>query len=220
MKLLLSYDSKIVNRLSLFREILISLGHDIYDFDLLIDYNLEQINKEELRAIHQNYIIQRRKMISEADAILVLNFKDGNGETNIGVDEIIDIYEAFRQNKAIFIYNQISNKKIKREIQKFEPIYIDGNVKKIVDPFTEIYPILEYLSEHGEQLLETIPVKLGIDKEKYDRLLRQAEIKKWIFIDRWECFDTVELTQEGKMKMNPWDYKPYHLKPTLVGGIK
>lgn len=213
MKLLLSYDSKVIGRLSLLKEFLTSLGHTIYDFDKLINYNLDQINKDELKHIYQQYIIQRRNMISEVDAILILNFKDSNGKTDISVDEILDMYEAFQQNKPIFVYNNINNKK---DFEKFDPIYINSDIKKIVDPFIELYPILEYLNKNGEQLLDNLASNIGMDKQQYDRLIRKAELNKWVLIDRWECFETIELSEEGKRKVNPY-YKQYRLK---LGGIR
>ena len=159
-------------------------------------------------------------MINEVDAVLVLNFKANDEETSISADEIIDMYEAFQKNKPIFVYNQINNKRIKKELEKFNPIFINGDVKKIIDPFTRIYPILTYLSENGEQLLDIISIKLGIDKQQCDQLLNQAQEKGWIYIDRLECFENVGLTDEGIKKINPRYFKQYGLKPFLVGGIK
>lgn len=211
MRLLLSYNSKIESRLPMFKELLSNFGHTVYDFDFSTNYDLEKTNEEEMTTFQKKQIQQRIDSITEVDGVLVLNFRIHDTDNEIGPSEIIDIYEAFQQNKPIFIYNKISDKKLERELKRFKPIFINSDVKKIIDPYISIYPILSYLKENGEQLLDVIHIKLGMEKENCDILLNQAQRNGWIYIDHDEYLSSVELTSNGLKKIEPECGKKYKM---------
>ena len=78
---------------------------------------------------------QSEEIISSADAVLVLNFdkeKDGEVLKNyIGGATFLEMYDAFRLGKKIYLYNNIPNGLLYDEIEGFSPIIIDGNLELI-----------------------------------------------------------------------------------------
>ena len=78
---------------------------------------------------------QSEKTISNMDAVLVLNFDkncDGQIKKNyIGGATFLEMYDAFRLNKKIFLYNEIPDGILYDEIQGFAPIIINGDLTNI-----------------------------------------------------------------------------------------
>lgn len=78
---------------------------------------------------------QSEKTIKNMDAVLVLNFDkitDEKIEKNyIGGATFLEIYDAFRLNKKIYLYNDIPEGMLYDEIQGFAPIIINGDLSKI-----------------------------------------------------------------------------------------
>ena len=78
---------------------------------------------------------QSEDTIKNMDAVLVLNFDknvDGKIEKNyIGGATFLEIYDAFRLNKKIYLYNEIPKGILYDEIQGFAPIIINGNISRI-----------------------------------------------------------------------------------------
>lgn len=69
-----------------------------------------------------------REKIKIVDAVLVLNL-DKNGKKNyIGGATFIEIYEAFINNKKIYLYNDVPQEIFYEEIVSFAPIIINSNV--------------------------------------------------------------------------------------------
>jgi len=78
---------------------------------------------------------QSENTISKMDAVLVLNFdkeKDGKIYKNyIGGATFLEMYDAFRLNKKIFLYNCIPTGMLYDEIEGFGPIIINGDLNLI-----------------------------------------------------------------------------------------
>ena len=79
---------------------------------------------------------ESREKINSVDSILVLNFdkeKNGNIYSNyIGASTFLEMYEAFMQNKKIYMYNDYPNNMLYDQIKGFNPIIINGDLKKII----------------------------------------------------------------------------------------
>ena len=94
------------------------------------DYS-NMTNEEYISFFKEMYNLSRNK-ISGIDAILVLNFdKEKNGIINknyIGASTFLEMYEAFMQNKKIFIYNDYPNNMLLDEIKGFNPIILNGDL--------------------------------------------------------------------------------------------
>lgn len=78
---------------------------------------------------------QSEETIKNMDAVLVLNFDkitDEAIEKNyIGGATFLEIYDAFRLNKKIYLYNDIPKGMLYDEIQGFDPIIINGDLSKV-----------------------------------------------------------------------------------------
>ena len=72
-----------------------------------------------------------RERIQEMDAILVLNKKKKGIENYIGGSTFLEMYEAFMNNKKIYLYNDIPEGLLYDEISGFSPIIIHGNLEEI-----------------------------------------------------------------------------------------
>lgn len=88
---------------------------------------------------HQEFKAQMYKQSEETiknmDAVLVLNFdkiSDEKIEKNyIGGATFLEIYDAFRLSKKIYLYNDIPEGILYDEIQGFAPIIINGDLSMI-----------------------------------------------------------------------------------------
>ena len=95
------------------------------------------------REKHQEFKAQMYKQSEETiknmDAVLVLNFDkntDDKIEKNyIGGATFLEIYDAFRLNKIIYLYNDIPKGILYDEIQGFDPVIINGDLSKIKEVF-------------------------------------------------------------------------------------
>ena len=91
------------------------------------------------REKHQEFKAQMYKKSEETikniDAVLVLNFDKITNEkiekNYIGGATFLEIYDAFRLNKKIYLYNDIPEGMLYDEIQGFAPIIINGDLSKI-----------------------------------------------------------------------------------------
>ena len=73
--------------------------------------------------------------IEKMDAVLVLNFDkiiDDKIEKNyIGGATFLEIYDAFRLGKKIYLYNDVPEGILYDEIQGFNPFIINADLSKI-----------------------------------------------------------------------------------------
>lgn len=75
---------------------------------------------------------QSETNIKKMDAVLVLNFNKHGTEGYIGGATFLEMYEAFMDNKKIFLYNNIAESILSDEIEGFKPNIINGDLKKVV----------------------------------------------------------------------------------------
>lgn len=69
--------------------------------------------------------------IKNMDAVLVLNFSKNGIQNYIGGSTFLEMYEAFRNNKKIYLYNDIPEGLLYDEIDGFSPVIIHGNLEEI-----------------------------------------------------------------------------------------
>lgn len=70
-------------------------------------------------------------IIGENDVVLVLNFEKDGVANYIGGATFIEMYDAFRLGKKIFLVNPIPDGILRDEIISFSPIVLDGNLDLI-----------------------------------------------------------------------------------------
>ena len=91
-----------------------------------------QLGNKEHQKFKAKMYKQSEDTIRQMDAVLVLNFdKNINGEiykNYVGGATFLEMYDAFRLNKKIFLFNQIPNGMLYDEIEGFNPIIISGNL--------------------------------------------------------------------------------------------
>ena len=97
------------------------------------------LGKEKHQEFKAQMYKQSEETIKNMDAVLVLNFDkitDEKIEKNyIGGATFLEIYDAFRMNKKIYLYNDIPEGMLYDEIQGFAPIIINGDLSKIKEDF-------------------------------------------------------------------------------------
>lgn len=75
---------------------------------------------------------QSENIISKVDAVLVLNYKKNNIDNYIGGATFLEMYDAFKLGKKIYMINDIPEGLLKDEIIGFSPIVINGDLNKII----------------------------------------------------------------------------------------
>lgn len=71
------------------------------------------------------------KIIEEHDAVLVLNYEKNGVSNYIGGATFLEMYDAFRLGKKIYLYNDIPSGILYDEILGFSPIILEGDVGNI-----------------------------------------------------------------------------------------
>ena len=70
-------------------------------------------------------------IVANHDAVLALNF-DKNGQKNyIGGATFLELFKAFDLGKKIYLYNPIPDNMLRDELIGFQPIVINGDLRKI-----------------------------------------------------------------------------------------
>ena len=105
-----------------------------YD-DPTTEQRMWDLGKKEHQKFKAKMYKQSEDTISEMDAVLVLNLdkeKDGEIIKNyIGGATFLEMYDAFRLGKKIYLYNDIPNGMLYDEIDGFAPIIINGDLNLI-----------------------------------------------------------------------------------------
>ena len=105
-----------------------------YD-DPTTEQRMWNLGKEEHQKFKAKMYKQSEDTISEMDAVLVLNLdkkKDGEIFKNyIGGATFLEMYDAFRLGKKIYLYNDIPNGMLFDEIDGFEPVIINEDLNLI-----------------------------------------------------------------------------------------
>ena len=72
-----------------------------------------------------------KERIENMDAVLTLNFDKNEKKNYIGGATFLELYEAFMQDKKIYLYNDIPEGMLYDEISGFSPIVIKGDLNLI-----------------------------------------------------------------------------------------
>ena len=87
--------------------------------------------KEEHTKMKGEMFKRSRDRIKSMDAVLTLNF-DKNGKKNyIGGSTFLELYEAFMENKKVYLWNDIPEGILFDEINGFSPVIIKGDIDLI-----------------------------------------------------------------------------------------
>lgn len=69
--------------------------------------------------------------MTDVDAVLVLNFEKNGVQNYIGGATFLEMYDAFKSDKKIFMFNDVPEGILQDEIIGFNPIIIEGDLSKI-----------------------------------------------------------------------------------------
>ena len=103
--------------------------------DPTAEQKMWDLGKEEHQKFKAKMYKQSEETISKMDAVLVLNLdKEKEGEifkNYIGGATFLEMYDAFRLGKKIYLYNDIPKGMLFDEIEGFGPIIINGDLNLI-----------------------------------------------------------------------------------------
>ena len=71
------------------------------------------------------------EVIKEIDSVLVLNYTKNGKRNYIGGATFLEMYDAFRLGKTIYMINDIPENILKDEIIGMEPIILNGDLNLI-----------------------------------------------------------------------------------------
>lgn len=136
MKILIICSKQFYSAIPKIKLILEKRGHSITLPNCINDPSTEQrfkdIGKKEHAEFKAIMFKQSANTIKDMDAVLVLNFAKNNIKGYIGGATFLEMYEAFVNDKKIFMYCEVDNSILSDEIDGFSPIVIDGDLSKII----------------------------------------------------------------------------------------
>lgn len=135
MKIFICSSKHLYNKVDEVRKELEKQGHEItlpnsYE-EPLKEESMKTIGKEEHDSWKEEMLKLQIQKVEKNDAILVLNYKKGETENYIGASVLLEIYEAWKQNKKIYLMNPIPNNMLADEISAFNPIILNRDLSKI-----------------------------------------------------------------------------------------
>ena len=139
MKILIICSKSFYKDIAVIKNKLEDIGHEIflpncYD-DPETENKMRKLGGKQHREFKAKMFRRSENVIKDMDAVLVLNFdkeKDGIIYKNyIGGATFLEMYDAFRFNKKIYLYNDIPQGMLYDEIDGFGPIVINGDISKI-----------------------------------------------------------------------------------------
>ena len=139
MKILIICSKKFYSKIEEVKKILEGKNNEVFLPNCYNDPTAEQkmwdLGKEEHQKFKAKMYKQSEETISKMDAVLVLNLdKEKEGEifkNYIGGATFLEMYDAFRLGKKIYLYNDIPNGMLFDEIEGFGPIIIKGDLNLI-----------------------------------------------------------------------------------------
>ena len=135
MKIFLICSKNFYGKIPVIKVELEKIGHIITLPNCYDDPTMEDKYREISNEAHSNWKAEMLRhstdVINENDAVLVLNFEKNGIDNYIGGATFLEMYDAFRLNKKIFIYNDIPEGILQDEIIGFSPIILKSNLDKI-----------------------------------------------------------------------------------------
>ena len=96
------------------------------------EMEVKKLGEKEHAEFKASMFRKSEKIISSVDAVLVLNFNKNGIPGYIGGATFLEMYDAFRLGKSIYLFNDISDNLLSDEIKGFLPIIINGDLSKII----------------------------------------------------------------------------------------
>jgi hypothetical protein len=136
MKIFVICSKKFYDKIPEIKDILEIAGHTITLPNCYDDPSTEDRFRSLGTAEHSKWKAEMLKhstdVIENNDAVLVLNFEKNGIENYIGGATFLEMYDAFRLGKKIFLYNNVPEGILKDEIVGFDPVIINGDLKMVL----------------------------------------------------------------------------------------
>ncbi len=139
MKIMIVCSSSFYDKIPVIQQKLLDFGYEVilpncYD-DFVSHEDYETKTKEEYVEFFKKMYLESREKISKTDAVLVMNeTKEKNGielKNYIGASTFLEMYEAFMQNKQIYLLHEIPDNLLTDEIKGFDPVLLHGDIENI-----------------------------------------------------------------------------------------
>ena len=135
MKIFIICSKKFYDRIPEIQKVLEDGGHKITLPNCYDDPTTEEQYRKLGESEHSKWKAEMLKhstdVIENNDAVLVLNFEKHGMKNYIGGATFLEMYDAFRLGKKIFLYNDVPEGILADEIIGFSPIIINGNLTKV-----------------------------------------------------------------------------------------
>ena len=99
------------------------------------EFKMKALGEKEHKEFKAKMYKQSEEIVNSVDAVLVLNFdkeKDGIVLKNyIGGATFLEMYDAFKLGKKIYLWNEIPEGMLKDEIEGFDPVIINADINLI-----------------------------------------------------------------------------------------
>lgn len=135
MKIFIICSKKFYDKIPEVQKTLEDSGHEItlpncYD-DPSTEERYRNLGTEEHSKWKSEMLKHSTNVIESNDAVLVLNFDKHGMKNYIGGATFLEMYDAFRLGKKIFLYNDIPEGILTDEVVGFGPVVINGDLQKI-----------------------------------------------------------------------------------------
>ena len=139
MKILIICSKQFYSEISKIKEVLEKRNIEVFLPNCYNNPEMEEkmysLGKEEHQKFKAKMFKKSAMTIGKMDAVLVLNFdKNKNGKiykNYIGGATFLEMYDAFRLGKKIFLFNSLLDGILYDEIEGFAPVIINGNLDLI-----------------------------------------------------------------------------------------
>lgn len=132
MKILIICSKVFYKDIATIKEKLEEDGHEIFLPNSYSNPQVEQeswdLGEKEHAEFKSRMFKQSLDVIRKMDAVLTLNLDKDGKKNYIGGATFLELYEAFKNEKKIFLYNPIPEGLLFDEIQGFSPVIINGNL--------------------------------------------------------------------------------------------
>lgn len=246
MKILIICSKKFYDRIEKIKMQLESMGHEVYMPNCYDDPSTEEKYRAMGEEAHKKFKARMYKQsedtIRRMDAVLVLNYdkeKEGIVYKNyLGGATFLEMYDAFRMGKKIFLMNSIPDNILSDEIAGFGPTVLNGDLNLIgkaveqevfdwenylmwLSSFSELYP--EFYDDELEYSKD--PVVSEEDKVNVKNLYKLYQLLEEKILDNHNIGDTVECDIKfkfdnlGFLISCDWsgDDVKYHIKSVALG---
>jgi hypothetical protein len=136
MKILIISSKAFYDRIPAIQKTLENAGHTISLPNCFDDPGTEARYRNKGKEEHAKWKASMLKhsagVINNMDAVLVLNFEKNGVKNYIGGATFLEMYDAFKLNKKIFLYEDIPEGILKDEISGFSPIVINGELGMVI----------------------------------------------------------------------------------------